>query len=129
MLTADQTAPINATTNYQSVHTAYGYKGKYIDVRKFDKGRIYLYVKGNHASCSKAITFYFQVSPDCEHWFDIEPIAVTMSGTSVITSATSHSAVDLSTVGFFRLQRIANAEAAEATGYTAQVNAGLWLPL
>lgn len=85
--------------------------------------RLYLYVKGNHASCSKMLDFYFQVSPDGINWHDLPVISVGLSGANVITDKDTCVPLDLADVNYIRLARVKNNET--ATGYTATVNAYL----
>lgn len=85
--------------------------------------RLYLYVKGNDASCSAALDFYFQVSPDGDNWHDLESLSVTLSGTDVVVGPETTIPLDLSDVNFFRLDRVKNNET--EAGYTADINA--WL--
>lgn len=86
-----------------------------------------LYAKGNNASCSAAITFRFQVSPDNTNWFDAKDqfgddvtIAVNLNGTTAVQSAVP---LDLRGMPYWRLYSVQNAET--TSGYTATVNA--WL--
>ena len=122
-LTSDATIAINTTTNVTADHIKYGDKTKAINVRNYKQAMLYLYCKGNNASCSKAVVFKFQISPGAQIWSDLADISVTLDGTSLVTSSTTNDLLDLSCVDYIRLQRCSNAET--DSGYTADINAVL----
>ncbi|HBC89537.1 MAG TPA: hypothetical protein DCZ94_21580 [Lentisphaeria bacterium] len=119
LLSADEVVAINTTQTMVNVINA---KISYFSERTRFK-HLFLYVKGTHASCSKALTFYFQVSPDGVNWHDLSAISVTLSGTDVIVNSDTHVALDLGEINYIRLARVTNAET--DAGYTATVNAFL----
>jgi hypothetical protein len=86
-----------------------------------DIRRLYIYLKGDHASCSANVDVILQISPDGTNWHDLETITIALSGTAQVSIAGSCVSLDLSDVAYLRLARAHNYET--TVGYTASLNA------
>jgi hypothetical protein len=118
LLTADLTAAINATTSPTTTK-------RWVDVRHLADAQLYLYVKGDNAACAAVLTFVFQaaVEPTGLGAKDLDPILVTLNGTSEIVNDDTLVYLNLRGVGYLALKSVANAET--LAGRTATVNAFL----
>ena len=116
LLPADATAAINATTDVTATAVSVNTK-----IDQHQAAALYLYVKGDNASCAGTITFTFQRSTDGDTWHDLPAVTVTMSGTSQVTDSSTTKDLDLTNTRFFRISKVANSET--VSGRTAKVNA------
>ena len=116
-LSADETVAVNTLKtmlNVQSLGVS-----KYHPMTRFQS--VFLYIKGNHASCAKTVVLYFQVSPDNVNWHDLAPVTVTLEADAAVTSYGTVISLDLADVNYIRLGKVKNNET--TAGNTVTVNA------